>query len=186
MGLHRGELTWIYSEGGPLLLLSQEHLAAWEGSDPPSGGREVQAIFRYAGVGSSATDYDRACDVTDYLALLGVGQGQGLVLGDEPFQTAWWLDQHWRGMLVRWRWAEDEASAIQALSRIPDPVWEETGLVFTSSGSPLYLFDSACPGDELLDHLSIDLSQGSYSIATGILQPDRQTSLLLHRFTLQG
>lgn len=57
------ELTWLESDGGPLLLVPSEHLLSWEGIDPPSDGRHIDTQFRWNGPDSPATDYDRACDV---------------------------------------------------------------------------------------------------------------------------
>jgi hypothetical protein len=178
-------LPWICSEGGPLLLLSEEYLPAWKGCDVPSGGRVIQATFRWNGPGSPATDYDRACDVNGYVDLLDVGSGHGLVLGDEPMETMWWHSEVGDGgILVRWGYADDEARVVHSLARIPDDVWEETSLLFTVGQSPLYLFDSAWPGREVSRHLVIQVPQGTYSVATGIYRPDDRTELVLHRLRL--
>ena len=34
--------------------------------------------------GRPASDYDRACDVDDYVGILQVGSGKGIVLGQDP------------------------------------------------------------------------------------------------------
>src|SRR5438270_663817 len=85
-----GALTWMDTELGPLLLVPGEHLSSWEGIDPPSAGRHVEAKFRSHDPNDPATDYDRACDIKDYLGLIEIGAGKGLVLGGEPLSTAWW------------------------------------------------------------------------------------------------
>ena len=70
-------LLWFQSNGGPLLVLDQLWLPAWSGypnSDLPFDAPK--------------TDYARACAVEDVLGLLTVGDGTGLVLGDEPLASA--------------------------------------------------------------------------------------------------
>ncbi len=83
-----GTLLWMESGGGPLLLVPGEYLPFWGGIDPPTDGRQIVAHFRYGGDDAPATDYDRACDVDDYLGVIEVGSGCGVVLGDEPLPTA--------------------------------------------------------------------------------------------------
>ena len=72
-----GVLTWLGTDFGPLLLVPGEHLSSWEGIDPPSSGRWVEARFRWHDPNDPATDYDRACDVEDYLGLIEIGTGNG-------------------------------------------------------------------------------------------------------------
>jgi len=76
-----GALRWMQSNGGPLLLVPGEHLLSWEGTELPSGGRQIDAQFRWGGQNAPVTDYDRACDVQGWLGLLDIGAGHGLVLG---------------------------------------------------------------------------------------------------------
>jgi hypothetical protein len=83
-------LQWIQSNGGPLLLLPSSLLGAWEGADEPEPYRGVEARSHW-NPGGPATDYDRACDVPDLAGTVPVGAGEGLVLGDEPLATTWWL-----------------------------------------------------------------------------------------------
>jgi hypothetical protein len=121
-----------------LLLVPGEHLLAWEGSDPPSAGRKVEAKFRWHDPNDPATDYDRACDVEDYLGLIEVGTGKGQVLGGDPEMMTAWLpagppgDEDTLapgGMLVRWSYAESEEEILRFLAEMPDNVWKSTALV---------------------------------------------------------
>ena len=181
----RGKLTWLDIDGGPLLLLSEALLPFWEGSDPPSGGRTAEATFRWGDPDAVATDYDRACDVDDYLGLVDVDGGKGLVLGDEPMSTAWFPrgdDEH-EGMLVRWVYADNESSVLSALSQVPDDIWEPTRLTFPVASEPLHLFGAAYPGTEAREKSMLRLAPGDYSIATAQYKPDDRTFLVLHRFT---
>src|SRR4051812_20544359 len=109
MGIMRGELAWLFSDGGPLLLLQEELLPHWGGSDPLTGGSGAYGGPSVTSGRAPASDYDRACAVQGYLGLMRVGPGEGLVLGDEPMQTAWWRSAGQDAdTLIRWQWADDE------------------------------------------------------------------------------
>src|SRR5690348_5768536 len=114
---------WVTCDGGPLLLVEKKHLFAWEGSDNPSPGRRVEAQFRWNPNGP-ATDFDRACDVDDYVGLIDVGVGKGLVLGDETFMTTW-LPLKDGGILVRWVFGKNEESVLAAAKLVPDEAYHD-------------------------------------------------------------
>jgi hypothetical protein len=181
----------MQSNGGPLLLVPGENLLSWGGLAPPPDGRQIEAQFRWNGQAAPATDYDRACDVKEYVGLLDIGASQGLVLGDEPHGTTWHASvasdgsDDASGILIRWVYADTEADVIAALKHVPESVWRDDGLVLCVGHEPLYLLDTAYAGGELEgdNYLTIHLPPGRYSIATAEYEPDSQTSLLLHRLT---
>ena len=160
-------LNWINSAGGPLVLLQESLLSHWSGDDD--------------------SDYDRACRIDDHLGLISVGPGEALVLGDEPFQTSWLqLPEVPGGTIVRWEYAPSKAAVLRSLSEVQGIVWSETNLVLNITSQKLMLFDAACPGShpdcmETGCLLVINLEPGEYSIKTGRFQPDKETSLILHR-----
>jgi hypothetical protein len=161
-------LKWISSEGGPLILLEHRLISSWGGAFAPQ----------------DETDYDRACAIEDYVGLISVGPGYGLVLGDEPMQTSWsTLTEENGGVLVRWQWARNENAVIRTLHQVPEELWTHTDLSFSKTEGPLLLFDAACPGKNIVSSLTIDLGRGRYSIDFAHYQPDRETSLILHRLT---
>ena len=82
----------FFNDGGPLIVLPDSAAPHWEGSEPPSARRVIDATSRWSGPGHPATDYDRACDVDpEYAASLRVGDSWGIVLGTEVAQEARWL-----------------------------------------------------------------------------------------------
>jgi hypothetical protein len=177
------KLKWIDSLGGPLLLIPGRLLNHWEGSDPPTGGRIIEAKFR-ADPSGPATDYDRACDVKEYLGLIDVGPGVGLVLGDEPAQTAWWPFASERGgILVRWIAADDEQSVIQHLKNLPLTRFPMPILSMMVPEGPLILFDSAFPGHRIDQGYSaqIKLPPQLYGVATWVYSEADKISLILHK-----
>ena len=77
------------NDGGPMMVVPRSPAPLWEGGEHPSGGRAVDAQFRWAGDGAPATDYDRACDVEEGAALLTAGPGWVLVLNGELAGAGW-------------------------------------------------------------------------------------------------
>jgi hypothetical protein len=143
-------LDGIQSGGGPLILLPENLLHLWEGCFPPSGGRKVEASFRWAHPAAPATDYDRACDVRGYWGIVPVGNGCGLVLGGEPLLT-YVAPAPDGAVLVRWRYAESKARLGEALETaldLPDSAADEVFRIFSS---PLCLFDAAEAGNAVSD-----------------------------------
>src|SRR5690606_39912327 len=80
------------SDGGPMLMVDALLAAAWEGTDPPAGGRVVATDHRWDDAGASATDYDLACTHSHPTsALCPVGSGCGLIT-PEPWAGVRLLD----------------------------------------------------------------------------------------------
>jgi hypothetical protein len=176
-------LTWLETDA-PLILLSGVNLTDWEGIDPPSRGRVVEAKFRWSDEAAPATDYDRACDINDYIGLISVGRGMGLILNDMPMDTAWkYFGDNGGGLFIRYMYADSVAAVLSASHKVPAESWEATGLIFTVDGGPLYLFDSTYNGKDLSDteYLVIQMSPGTYSIETAVHENER-TGIVLHRF----
>lgn len=164
-------LKWLESAGGPLLLLEEHLLAHWHGAFSKS-------------TQISTTDYDRACNIDDYIGIIEVGSGYGIVLGEEPFSTAWLqLPNPHNSFLVRWVFAENEAAVIDALSELQETKWKKTGAKIQFSNGKLVLFDSACKGTNIDDNLQIEISKGQYEVETLNYEPNEQTSIILHRFS---
>jgi hypothetical protein len=168
-----GDMFWVSSEGGPLLLLSESCLAEWQGINPRQGGE---------------SDYDRACGVEAYLGLVKVGDSYGIVLDDEPLQTTWLepFDQR-PGMFIRWRYADSETAILRHVQHVPDTVFCLDEVEFIVSEARHFLFDAALPGWAVVsgDSLEILLPVGKYKIQTGVYQPDATTAMILHRFIRQ-
>lgn len=161
----------------------------WEGFDVPRNGRVVNAAFRAAGPKSPATDYDRACDVSDYAGVIDVSDGNGLVLGDEPMSTSWWPAPALRGgMFVRWNCGESDEAVLRHLRDLSDKWFEPTSLVFRVDDPEHCLFDSASPGQRIRQDESIKvmLAMGLYAIDTALYKPDSQTFLVIHKLRVRG
>lgn len=164
-----GSLKWIGSYGGPFLLLEEQLLNQWRGVHV----KNSQVL---------ESDYDRACNIADYVGLVSVGSDFGIVLGDEPFMTIWYSPEPNNGLIVRWVYAENEASVIAALTNWQNIKWEETELKVHFQDGKLVLFDAACEGIGLSYKIEIEIPAGDYQIETCHYKPDAETYLILHRF----
>lgn len=161
--------VWLETAGGPLILLEEDLVPDWRGYLPIPD--------------STVTDYDRACEVSDYLGTVEVGSRSGVVFGDQPYSATWWhsrkLDSD---LIVRWVCAENDASVVQALTDLSNRDWERTDVEFEVTRGRLLLFDSAAPGDHIDAFILIELPKGRYVAETLQYDPNKDTSLLLHRF----
>ena len=168
-------LTWLRNEAGPLLLLPETLLPEWSGIDVPLY-RTVSATFRWNSEESRACDYDRACDVSDYVGVIAVGHGEGLVLNDAPCATAW-LPTRSGGILARWEHADSDDAMETALANIPNGLqWEPKG-VFRIVGSPQVLFNSGEPGVERLQpRLMLHIPVGDYDVLWAHMAPSLATA----------
>jgi Immunity protein 21 len=159
---------WIQSDGGPLILMERASANVWNGNSRPNGFQGL-------------TDYERACQLEDYLGLLDVQATQILVFDDEPLQTAYWQIKPDVFLLVRWRWADNEKAVIDVL---PDALkredWEKSGISISISTEDLVMFDAAYRIDEADVSLNFNLSQGHYSVETLFFEPNDRTALILH------
>jgi hypothetical protein len=84
-----GELTWLGTDAGHLILVPAAARVHWSGIEPPPDGREIAVRFRSNTPAAPATDYDRACDIDDYVGILDVGSSWEVVLGQEPLPATW-------------------------------------------------------------------------------------------------
>ena len=163
-------MKWIYSEGGPLLLVERRLLSEWNGSDTSQPE-------------DRPTDYDRACAIVEYMGVIEVANGSAFVLGDEPLQTAIWKDSRDEFTLVRWSYAESEAAFVEVFGQFPnEPQWDPEIVEFNIEDGELVIFDSAFSGREVLESLEIEVNPGLYRARLMLWEPNDKTSLVVHEF----
>ncbi|MFD8012662.1 Imm21 family immunity protein [Streptomyces sp. NPDC058955] len=132
----RVELVWVPSMGGPLIVVPESAVNAWEGC---TAGGSIN--------GDGWDDYDRACEVEDRVGVIAVGAGTALVLSDEPATTCFLPE---RLLFVRWLAADTEDELFEAAEAVlldPDAVWEDGGVWVTDG--PALLMDAADAGADL-------------------------------------
>jgi hypothetical protein len=97
--------------------------------------------------------------------------------------TAWRSVSSVEGIFIRWVYGEDEGQMSEYMSHIGTVQWRPTGVSLAVAGEPLYLFDAAWPGADVIEYeyLKISLDAGTYSFDTGTLRAGDKTELILHR-----
>jgi hypothetical protein len=158
-----GHMKWVDSEGGPLVLMGEALLSNWRGCFGPARG---------------STDYDRACQVDDYVGVIDVGNGKGLVLGDEPMPTAW-VPRANGGILARVGYTPSKKATEQQLAQLGDIAFQPAGLRIPLAARNL-LFDSALAGtDARQEGLLVQLEEGLYQVGVSDHRPTTDMWLVL-------
>jgi Immunity protein 21 len=118
------------------------------------------------------------------LLLFRVADTEIFVLGDEPLRTTW-VPNEKGGLLVRWVYADKEASVLEFLSDPSlDAALSASGVSFTTSGTCV-LFDSAEPGDDIRgDSMALVLEPGTYAVKSAIVNPSAEVRLVIHQLRL--
>lgn len=153
-------MKWIESTGGPFILLSDALLTQWRGCDG---------------------DYERACEIEDWLGVLGVGSREALVVNDEPMPTSTCLGPD-SCLLVRWSCAPDERTVLRHLEQAGELALPAPSVVVDFGNSSVVLFDSSAAGSDLAsaESLRIELPAARCAVRTLDWRPDEDTRLILH------
>jgi len=178
-------LKWFCWDAMVDVILPASLTKKWEGSDPPSGGRVVTAKVRVSDT-DVATDYDRACSVEEPVALIRVGDGQGIVISNAPLLT--WVPQAGnRGgfLVVALAWDEltDDVALNLVAETTPD-AFGEPSFLFETKDDRLFVMAAAdlFENEYGYGNMPIDLEPGTYQISTAEQEPGGVAEFLIHRF----
>jgi hypothetical protein len=154
----------IGTTGGPHLLLAEELLSYWRGTEGWHDHRDP----------SDNSDFARACRVNSWLGLIPCHTGQALVLSGDVGMIAW-IPGNQGGMLVQWIGINDEANIADALgsrelANVLDNAAAEQIVFSTPSSGVLRLFDAADRGDMLHSSEVLRLAPGDYCVQAGYLE----------------
>ena len=158
-----GELSWLDTDAGHLVLMTASARLEWSGIEPSRDPRAASARFRWNKPSDAASDYDRACDVDDYVGIIDVGSQQAVVLGQEPLPAT--VITRADGSLLIARLYTSEFGLPSQLPVVDGIIWESVGSV-TFSDSALVLFDSTDVGWETpaFPSISIEFTPGRYDV----------------------
>ena len=164
-------MNWIESAGGPLIMIEDLLIDYWSGVFSP--GQE-----------QSITDYDRAGLIDEYLELIKVGNGEAIILNDEPLPTSHIISPQNNLIIVRWAWANSDDEVIEHLNNLKTKYIKEIAPVidFKFKSNSISIFDSACNCPEEDNCINLNLIPGIYKIFTKEYKPNKETSLILHEF----
>ncbi|QEH37882.1 hypothetical protein OJF2_64740 [Aquisphaera giovannonii] len=181
-------LTWVGTNGGPLIVIPGEIAPRWRGGDDTDYSlKDLDRWWETLDAGSS--DYGRACGIREVVGMLAVGPGRALILRKASMPTAF-VPREDGGILVRGIYAEEEATLRRALCTMPESAWKPTPHRITVSREGLLVFDSAQPGDHLptsmdeeetIPCLRLGLHAGTYHVDTADHSPVKTNRLCLHR-----
>lgn len=147
--------------------MAKTSLSAWEGT----------GIEKF----ETWSDYDRACEVEDYVGLIKVGDDEALVLGDMPSNTARVVVDSSAVLFIRWIWADDENQVVNAMKgfSIAEQDWAKMDLEIRFPVSDIVLFDSSYPGEAVEEMLEMTIEPGVYKPQTLSYEPSPATNLFL-------
>lgn len=153
---------WLSSSGGPLVVMGEGLAGMWRGLD------------------GHPSDYHRACQIDDYAGRLEGVDGDILVLGDEPLDTAI-ATADGALLIIRWICAPSEAEVLAQLDLLElgslTPI-ERLSIDWASDA--LVLFDGAERFDPQACLYLQPLSP-HIEVSTFRYQPTADTALLIHQ-----
>jgi hypothetical protein len=170
-------LHWIETTGGPHLLAPVETLSSWRGAE---GWHDS--------VPEDASDYARACRIKGWLGKIQSGDGEAVVLGNEPGVVAWIPEDDTSGVLVRWIGCDSEETIFDLLaSRRPNHGFDSVSKLDTESeefdtgpSGKMTLLDSSDSGyDGMFERYTFVMRPGRYRITASYVDTDLCTLLLM-------
>ena len=169
MNVKDTDIYWIGTLGGPLILMEREALMHWKGD--VAVGKESDRFEQ--------SDYERACEVSDWLGSIEVGDRMALVLA-MPNETAIFKIDSKSALIVRWIWGESDEQ-VQGILRDFDfnQSWIDAEANIQCESGELILFDSVIDGRAISDFLIIDVEPGLYTATTLSYQHNKETNLFL-------
>jgi Immunity protein 21 len=157
----------ISSGGGPYIVLPQAVASAWPGAGDKAAYEEI----------GRGPDEGRLSRLAGREILI-LGTPDNLYAASLPHGAV-------LARVVSFD-ADDDALLAKLLQKLPAEEWEPLGKLEVADG-PLLAFDAAIAGaDAGTDALRIELSPGSYAVASRTFEPDAGTELLLTRLTRAG
>src|SRR6476660_7481512 len=98
-------MDWIKSSGGPLVCMERDLAPLWNGVQGSKSALNSTGI----------SDYDRACQVRDYLGKIEMGRRSALILGEMPLQTMIGRPSDEPPLIVRVFYADPDADVLKIL-----------------------------------------------------------------------
>ncbi|MDD5139649.1 MAG: Imm21 family immunity protein [Verrucomicrobiales bacterium] len=168
------EFEYLASDGGPHLVLPKELSGKWKGSS---------GFFFLL---SSKNDYARACAATtnQLMALLPVGTGQAIVLGNPPLSAWGHSPEGWIDIYNLQAWADTNTDALikHAVTNTPTNGMKDSGKAIKLNQPGLVLlFAGDKPGNTAYGEHAIPIDAGSYRILEGHYKPQTNEEIFIYR-----
>lgn len=164
-----GNLKWISTLGGPLILMERRDLSFWRGDDD------------YEDV----SDYEMAGEITDYVGTVKFANRVALVF-PMPNETSVVVLDKQTLLLIRWIFADTEDQVKNELLAMDlEQPWVETGVAYQIEGGNLVLFDSVFRGADVREFIETNVEPGTYTVSTLSHQPNETLNLFLIRLFIK-
>lgn len=161
-------MTWIDTAGGPLICAAYPVGLSWRGTQASS-------------TSDTRSDYDRACEVMDYVGVVPCASSHVLVFGDEPLQTTV-LSLSEGAAVVRWVSCVSEGHAQAVLAAIPKALPQlEPQKSIPIEAERIVFFDAAYSLVAAPQLLEVALPRGLYEVSTEKFASPGVFEFLVHR-----
>lgn len=126
------KISWVWGDGGPHLLMEKRYINVWVKDTAIEQERKPSL-------------YDKIGELDgDYIGKFILSDGSFIVIKEEMDQTTWISSEGGDGgILVGSNGIEknfDETDFIETVKKIPNDVYDETGIQYEVSEGELYLF----------------------------------------------
>lgn len=172
---------WIDTEGGPFLLIANRSLSSWRGTEG----------WAFETHGEDASDYSRACNISDWIGPIRCGEDTAYVLGGDIGPVSWiTTDELDGGYLVQWLGVDDETEILPALrskklEELASSDRAEHISIKIHEPGEMRVIQAAEIGDELVaPNIPIKLRPGTYD-ATSVYLETTSLMIVVRRFRLQ-
>lgn len=164
-------LNWLNTTGGPFVCGDAATAKSWRG------------VCGSSGPPPDESDYDRACKISNYHQDIPCGAGRLVILGDEPLQSALFINSRSEPCIARWVYSKT-SHIDEAIFKVhPFHELEKPIRISLLSGS-LVLFDSSAPFDRCEPNAAgrITIDPGNYEITAEYVEKEKDFNFIFHRF----
>jgi len=147
---------------------------------------EKSLIGLWEGIGNPK-HYNAACDVEDYIGLIPIGDGMGVVIGEDISRSTWIsYENNEGGFLLVLNYIKEGMKAdtiIERILSIDESLFEKTGLQVKINDNSIYLFAACDNGPNWMYERSENcIIPGVYDIYTLESYSFDDCSFRVHRF----
>ena len=166
-------MTWLQPVGEFFVIEDEKYFYKWLGSE----GSQFN---------DASSDYDKSCEVTDYINKISVDTHEILILGDEPMQMSI-KEYKNKYYLIRWSYAEEEFDIEEHLERIASSNQLqnelEPAIEVLFKSIDIVIHNAAIKGREDTNTLKIKLKSSHLKVNTYRYEPNEETLMICHQLS---
>jgi hypothetical protein len=166
----------LQTDGGPILCIRSDLARNWGGIEWCSDALEMH----------THSDYERACQFTDYFNIIDVMGTHAIVLGDMPLMTGVCANAS-DSTFVFYRIVFSDSVCDAKEFSTGDSYTRDYPAIekadFSADSNHYTMFDSATAGDKVRVYLNFEVSIGKYTVCTYHINRLERMELIIHRAT---